>query len=52
MKLAITAFAAMFSLLMLTVPTQASAAEFGFWHHRPAACANAHFRHHHRYLCR
>jgi hypothetical protein len=52
MKLAITAFAAMFSLMMLTVPTQARADEFGLWHHRPAACSNHYFRRHHRYLCR
>ena len=68
MKLTITAIAALFSLLMLVAPSSASAASgnwqpptiqqigyfqpVGYRHHRPLACANRHFRHHHPYQCR
>ena len=68
MKITITAIAALFSLIMLFAPGLASADSgnwqppaiqqvgyfqpVGYWHHRPGACANRHFRRHHRYLCR
>jgi hypothetical protein len=62
MKLTLTAIAAIFSLLVLMAPGNASA-DTGNWHQpavqqvgfftgRPLACHNRYFRHHHRYLCR
>jgi hypothetical protein len=68
MRITTTAIAATFALLMLMAPGIASAEvcnlqprtiqqvgyfqPVGYWHHRPAACLNRHFRHHHPYLCR
>ena len=66
MKTTLTGIAAMFSLLMLVAPMRAGAevTQFpvqqvgyvqpvGYWHHhRPWACRNRHFRHHHWRMCR
>lgn len=62
MKLTLTAIAAIFSLLVLMAPGNASAAmghwqqpgiqQVGFFSGRPLACHNRYFRRHHLHLCR
>ena len=65
MKLGTTVVAALFALLMMATSGTARADEnwypqnwqpavmqpVAFYHHRPWACANPHFRHHHWWLC-
>jgi hypothetical protein len=65
MKKAITAFAAMFSLMMLIAPVGAHADAINFpvavqqagyvqpvGYYRPWACSNHYFRRHHWWMCR